>query len=226
MSTPIKLKIVLENMPHEVYRKILVPGDINMLQLHYTIQLAMGWTFSHLFQFSDKKWKATIRASYGNIDDFDVFDVEESPADLVSLNDEFLEKRMGKPFLYWYDYGDDWWHKISFLKLSKEDTKLFKGAPKCVDAVGVCPPENIGGPSMYQDFYNIVSNPKSPEYNKFIKSNGLPNDFVYNTDYVDINVINAYLTGYFFSPDWKLRAEKLFEACPTPFLTNLFNLRE
>lgn len=222
MSTPIKIKVVLEGMPHKVFRKILVPKDINMMQLHYIIQLAMGWTFSHLFQFCDNKWKASIRVSYGDDDSFDMIDVEEKPADLVKLKDEFVENRDSKPFWYWYDFGDDWWHKISFIKPGKRDMDIFNEAPKCVEAIGVCPPEDVGGPSGYDRFLEIISNPKHPEYKGYRAWAGIPEGEKFNTDYVNIQLINAYLTGYFFSPDWKLTADKFFENAPTPFLKNLF----
>ncbi len=222
MATPIKIKVVLENMPHEVSRKILVPQNINMMQLHYTIQLALGWTFSHMFQFCDKKWKSSIIASYGQDYDYDIIDVEETPADLVKLQDEFIEKRGAKPFWYWYDFGDDWWHKISFVKPGKKDLEIFIGAPKCVEAIGACPPEDVGGSHGYDQFLEIINDPKHPEYRDFRVWAGIPAGTEYITDYVDIQLINAYLTGYFFSPDWKLRADKFFKSSPTPFMQNLF----
>ncbi len=67
---PIKLGIQLENMPHRVHRKLLVPDYINMMQLHAVIQIAMGWTFSHLFQFVDTRQRSKLIASFGEIDSY------------------------------------------------------------------------------------------------------------------------------------------------------------
>ncbi|MFN6944780.1 MAG: plasmid pRiA4b ORF-3 family protein [Cytophagaceae bacterium] len=222
MPNPIKLKINLEEMPYEISRKILVPHDINMMQLHYVIQLAMGWTFSHLFQFCDKKWKSSIIASYGLENDYDVFDVEETPADQVKLKSAFLEKGLGKPFWYWYDFGDDWWHKITFLKAGKKDIAEFEGAPKCVEAIGLCPPEDVGGSTGYDHFLEIINDANHPDHKDFRIWAGIPLGIKYETENINIKLVNAYLTGYFFSPDWKLSANKFFNTAPTPFLKNLF----
>jgi hypothetical protein len=152
---PIKLKINLENMPHTVYRKVLVPEDINMLQLHFIVQIAMGWEFAHLFQFRDKRTAATFIASIPlEEDDFAFFAPrsKESKADEIKLKDHSQLANEAKPFWYWYDFGDDWWHKITFQKPSKKDREIFTGAPVCVEACGACPPEDVGGAWGYSVF--------------------------------------------------------------------------
>ena len=70
---PIKIKVNLENMPHKVFRRILVPEDINMMQLHYVVQIAMGWKFAHLFQFSEKRNQPSIIVKIPYEDEFDDF---------------------------------------------------------------------------------------------------------------------------------------------------------
>ncbi|MCF0187391.1 MAG: plasmid pRiA4b ORF-3 family protein, partial [Bacteroidaceae bacterium] len=50
----LKLKVTLKRVERpKVRREITVPEDYTFDQLHIAIQLAFGWTNSHLYQFSD-----------------------------------------------------------------------------------------------------------------------------------------------------------------------------
>ena len=204
---PIKLKIHLENMPHNVYRIILVPENINMLQLHSVIQVAMGWEFAHLFQFSDKKLKPTLVANlHGEDPDSDLGfgfgSVEEIKAHKVFLKNEFLEDRSAAAFWYWYDFGDDWWHKITFQKVNKKDLRVFKSEPICVDAFGACPPEDVGGPWGYADFCEAISNKKHPDYKELREWMGMNLREKYDFESVDVEYINKTLSDFFQSEEW------------------------
>ncbi|NNN04814.1 MAG: plasmid pRiA4b ORF-3 family protein [Elusimicrobia bacterium] len=46
-----QLKVTLDGIEPPIWRRLLVPGDINLLKLHEVLQVAMGWTNSHLHQF-------------------------------------------------------------------------------------------------------------------------------------------------------------------------------
>jgi hypothetical protein len=88
-------------MPYSVFRRILVPENINMLQLHFIIQIAMGWRFLHLFQFRDKKFDTTIIASIPpDEDDFTFFaqPTKQSKADKIKLKEHFQIAGNAKPF--------------------------------------------------------------------------------------------------------------------------------
>ena len=46
-----QLKITLMGLKPPIWRRVLVPGDISLSNLHYTIQFVMGWQDSHLHIF-------------------------------------------------------------------------------------------------------------------------------------------------------------------------------
>jgi hypothetical protein len=46
-----QVKITLERSKPPIWRRICVRGDVTLEKLHYIIQVAMGWTNSHLHQF-------------------------------------------------------------------------------------------------------------------------------------------------------------------------------
>ena len=44
------LKVTLDDVEPKVLRRIEVPADIKLDRLHLTLQAALGWTNSHLFE--------------------------------------------------------------------------------------------------------------------------------------------------------------------------------
>ena len=51
LPTIYQLKVTLENTSPPIWRRILVPSNINLGEFHIVLQIAMGWTNSHLHQF-------------------------------------------------------------------------------------------------------------------------------------------------------------------------------
>ncbi len=46
-----QLKVVLQGISPMIWRRILVHSDSTIADLHYTLQIVMGWTDSHLHRF-------------------------------------------------------------------------------------------------------------------------------------------------------------------------------
>ena len=46
-----QLKVTLKHSKPPIWRRIQVRSDITLYKLHQTLQIAMGWTNSHLHQF-------------------------------------------------------------------------------------------------------------------------------------------------------------------------------
>ncbi|MGI8613116.1 MAG: plasmid pRiA4b ORF-3 family protein [Nocardioidaceae bacterium] len=57
-----KLKFQLATIRPPVWRRVLVPGEIDLGELHAVIQAAFGWTNSHLLQFEISEHR------YGTLD--------------------------------------------------------------------------------------------------------------------------------------------------------------
>lgn len=213
MKTPLKLKIELKDMPHKVVRKVLVPEDITVYQLHLIIQDSMGWEYAHLYEFVDGQSRPKL--CVGIRDDFDsefntFGQAEKQDAFKVLLKNTFLEKNNAKPFWYWYDFGDDWWHKISFLKTSKKDLNTFKGTPICLDAVGKCPPEDCGGGWGYADFLETIKDEDHPEHAEVKEWYGLEPEDDYDEMAVDLKKINFMLKELYKSKQWKAKKPGFF----------------
>ncbi|MGY6521946.1 MAG: plasmid pRiA4b ORF-3 family protein [Mongoliitalea sp.] len=195
MVAIIKLKINLDNMPFPIFRKVVIPADISMHELHLIIQVAMGWENSHLFQFSDKKQRPKIMVQRV-VEEDDLWGMHHGDtymADEISLL-EFLAQTDGKTFWYWYDFGDDWWHKISIQKVTKKDLSEFDGEiPVCTEAAGLCPPEDCGGPWGFAQLEEAINEPKHPEYKNYREWLGIKGKKKIDFENVDIEEINDNL---------------------------------
>src|ERR1700694_2215650 len=119
--------IELEESSPLVWRRIVVPANYNLYQLHMALQGAFGWENSHLFQFCEKDLSDAI--GYGIPDDLDS-DTEIVDAKKTKVSKIF--KKAGQKYHYIYDFGDYWKHQIT---LEKTDEKEM-GAPYCIGGEG------------------------------------------------------------------------------------------
>ena len=46
------LRVTLADIEPEIWRRFVVPSDITLDRLHDVIQIVMGWTDSHLHEFT------------------------------------------------------------------------------------------------------------------------------------------------------------------------------
>jgi len=46
-----QLKVVLQGISPMIWRRLLIGGDSTIADLHYIVQIAMGWSDDHLHQF-------------------------------------------------------------------------------------------------------------------------------------------------------------------------------
>ena len=134
-ATIARLKITLDNVEPKVLRRIEVPLSIRLDRLHMMLQATLGWTDSHLYELrvGDTGW---------GIPDPDCGDgpLDARKATLLAI----LEDTGAKTLRYLYDFGDGWEHTIEIERL----IDIVPGVlyPRLIEAIGRCPPEDVGGP--------------------------------------------------------------------------------
>ena len=163
----IEIKVTLQDIEPAVTRTLQVPADIRLDRLHLTLQVAMGWTNSHLYMFE------AARATWG-IADPD-FGGEDLPANKTTLG-QVIEDTGKKTINYIYDFGDNWEHRIKIGRITDPVPgelypRLNRGHRFNRRAEGAsfrdrrsCPPEDVGGFPGYYEFLDAMADPKHPEH--------------------------------------------------------------
>ena len=147
-----QLKVTLRGSRPPIWRRVLVPGDITLLQLHGVLQVLMGWTDSHLHQFE------AGGVFYGAPDP--EFGVERKNERKVRLNEVLRHPK--DRMAYEYDFGDSWEHDVVLEKVVPREPKVRY--PVVTGGKRACPPEDVGGVWGYEEFVEAVRDPHHPEH--------------------------------------------------------------
>jgi len=154
------LKIQLLGIEPSIWRRFVVPASITLDRLHDVIQIVMGWTDSHLHEFTIGNKRYT--------------EYPESKEDgLVCgryrLGD--LIKQKGRTFRYLYDFGDGWVHEL-VLEESRYFNPELRTGLACLDGQRACPPEDVGGVPGYFEFLNALKDPNHEEHESYTEWSG------------------------------------------------------
>lgn len=174
MQSIYQLKIALRDTDPSIWRRVLVPGELTLGDLHTVIQRVMSWDGEHLHQFVIGKEK------YGTDD-------HELNEDDVTL-EEVLGTRV-KKLTYIYDFGDTWVHDIRVEKRPEEPVELAE--PRCIAGDRAAPPEDCGGPWGYETLLEVFGDPEHPDRDHFA---GLV-EAGFDPARFDLDEINARLSG-------------------------------
>lgn len=158
-----QLRITLEDVEPVVWRRVLVPGGYTLDRVHRVVQYAMGWGDYHLHVFDARGVQYGVPDPDGLLEVRDELDVR---LDSVAADGDRLR--------YTYDFGDWWEHEIVVEEVATADAEAMY--PTCVGGEGACPPEDIGGPSGYEEFLAAVADPKNPDHAAMLEWVGRPFD--------------------------------------------------
>lgn len=134
-----QLEITLRDVKPAIWRRLRVPGGIDLLSLHHAIQIAFGWTDSHLHQYTVGRVVYAMDEDAG----YTGCDTREDETTL-----EQVAKAKSK-LLYEYDFGDDWKHDIVVERV--EARSPDEPAIACIAGKRSGPQEDSGGPWGYMD---------------------------------------------------------------------------
>lgn len=156
-----QLKITLKGSQPPIWRRVVVPGEIGLDRLHRVIQIAMGWTDSHLhlFEIDDTVYQG--RDPFGGKLESHCGELDEAE---YRLCDVVREKAR---FRYEYDFGDGWEHTLVVEKIipASENPRTMV----CLAGKNRCPVEDSGGLWGYYDKLSILADPKHPEYEEVLE---------------------------------------------------------
>lgn len=154
MRDILQLSITLNKTAPLIWRRVLVPAKVTFFDLHHILQISMGWTNSHLFEF--QVGDATIGYRDEQLEGY------ENVIDANEVKLARVLKEEGMSFSYLYDFGDYWRHTIAVEDiLSPTPGQVY---PVCIRGQLRCPPEDCGGIHGFYDMQAILKDKKHPEY--------------------------------------------------------------
>lgn len=179
MKRIFELEVVLKDVEPKVWRRLLVPAAISLPKLHDLLQLAMGWTNSHLHSFTVNG----CTYSMTGIDDFDELD-------MVPEERQTLQKLLGTDggeFSYLYDFGDSWVCRIKAE--SRAEVNLEWDYPVCIAGGRATPPDDVGGVGGYEDFLAAIQDPSHEDHDSMLTWIG----GAFDPEGFDLNAVNRVL---------------------------------
>jgi hypothetical protein len=153
-----RLKITLTEIEPPIWRALQVPATIKLCCLHSAIQVAMGWTDSHLHQWEKDGKNWGIVQLFENEDDDVLDDGDVTLAEVL--------KAEGDSMIYEYDFGDAWRHGVVVERIFSSEGAADR--PVCLGGERRCPPEDVGGVSGYEQFLEVIVDPTHEEYEHFV----------------------------------------------------------
>lgn len=132
-----RIFVQLRDIAPAIWRRVDVPGDVTLRELHAVFQGALGWQDYHLHAFDIDGRRFAIPES-DKVGSSDGYEDERRVrmADVLSVGN-----RAG----YLYDFGDSWMHDFEIEKWLPDSIDV----PRCVDGERACPPEDCGGTDGY-----------------------------------------------------------------------------
>jgi len=174
------LHIRLLDIEPEIWRRFVVPASISLDRLHDVIQIVMGWTDSHLYEFS------IGRKRYTEFPEFKEDGLECGRYKLVDLI-----KQKGRTFRYLYDFGDSWLHELTL-----EDSRYFEPGKEteliCLEGHRACPPEDVGSVPGYFEFCKVLKDPGHEEHATYMSWSGGD----YDSELFNVTAVNEELLKY------------------------------
>jgi len=174
-----QLRIALRYIEPPIWRRVLVPDNWLLGELHPLFATVMGWAGYHMHQFSFGGGFKQER--YSTHEMTMECGGEMHDEGTVLLSQVLLRK--GQAFTYEYDFGDSWLHQVKVEKILPYDSEMK--LPVCIDGARACPPEDCGSFPGYANVLRVLANAQTQEDREFRKWVGH-----YDPERFDLEAVN------------------------------------
>ena len=175
-QTVFELKVTLGDVEPSVSRRLLVPGSIRLGKLHDILQVAMGWTNSHLHSFEIGAER--YGPQYDDYPEGEIDEAEVTVLDAIGAHETFV---------YEYDFGDSWDHLVVVERVSRSSQGLKHAV--CQGGQNACPPEDCGGSGGYRHLLDALGDATNPEHRDLLEWVGGP----FDPKHFDVAAVNVAL---------------------------------
>jgi Plasmid pRiA4b ORF-3-like protein len=154
-----RVRVDLQQTRPPLWRRMELSSDLFLDEVHTVIQLAFGWTDSHLHEFGSGPGlynpETELYLCPYQVDEGD----PGVPEEQVRLDEVLVD--VGDKLYYLYDFGDDWRHVIKLEAV----TARADGSPRAVCTGGRRdgPAEDCGGVYAYE-LISAATDPTNPEH--------------------------------------------------------------
>lgn len=138
----------------QIWRRLRLPSDLPLAQVHTAIQLSFGWVDQHMHTFTG----ADGRHFGVPLED------EIRVLDQTSIRLGQLLDTVGAQAHYMYDPGDGWEHELTLLERVPFTPET--AVPFCLGGAMAGPPEDCGGVAGYCHLVEVLRDPSHPEYDE------------------------------------------------------------
>jgi hypothetical protein len=149
-----RIHIALLDIKPPIWRCVELSSQTTLRQFHRILQIAMGWTNSHLHEF------LVGRQRYGVPDP-----AYDGPGEVIVEGNVRLSEVLytaGAEMCYIYDLGDYWQHSVKLEAIVPAAPGIEY--PRVLDGARSSPPEDCGGTSGYANLLDVLIDPKHEDY--------------------------------------------------------------
>lgn len=177
-----QLRVSLRYIKPPIWRRVLVPDNWRLGELHPVLVAVMGWGGYHLHAF---------RFGGGfNPTEYSTHQIVMECGPRVQDEDQVLLcdviRRKGQTFSYEYDFGDSWQHEVKVEKILPHDPSV--ALPVCLAGARACPPEDCGSFPGYEDVLRVLQKAETQEDRDLLEWLGS-----YDPEHFDLEAVNRRL---------------------------------
>jgi len=173
-----QLKVTIKAIRPPIWRRVLVPSETTLAQLHRVVQEAFGWEDYHLHEFDIDGVRYGIDDGQG----WDEPPIDERRATLGKVTAK------GDRFTYVYDFGDDWRHQIEVEDVVPAEPR-YHLPPLHRRPTGL-PARGRGWRLGFAGFLEAIADPTQGEHEPMIEWIG----GAFDPERCDLPAINASFT--------------------------------
>jgi hypothetical protein len=145
-----RVKVTLRGTKPPIWRRLEVPSELTLSQLHSVIQRGFGWEGGHMWVFETPAG------------DFGVPDADLGFRAAASQRLSAVAAASRDRVRYEYDFGDSWEHDILVEQVLSAEPGI--AYPRCTGGKRACPPEDCGGVRGYYDLLEILADSSCDEH--------------------------------------------------------------
>ncbi|MEO1400224.1 MAG: plasmid pRiA4b ORF-3 family protein [Cyanobacteria bacterium J06635_1] len=164
-----QFKVAIADSEPLIWRRLLVPAELRLEELHRILQITMGWDNIAPYHYRIGKRRS---------------DTEPALLDMP-LNEVVRDDLT--TFSYFYDPRDGWLHTLQLeMVLPADPNGVY---PHCVTGEMACPPEGCGGVWGYDEWLESLDDTSDPGY--LDRLDALETDFdpeCFNVDLVNMQL--------------------------------------